>query len=496
MIEVLNKIKKFFLNDKFYCTKLISAFIISQPIIDVLTFFMKEKFELNMTIGILIRALFLVYITMYMFFKDNKHKRSNYIYIFSLGICFLINIVINYIFKDSYSFSNEIKNIIKIIYFPLTLLFFIRYNQNSNKEDKLSTKILCINALIISGAMILSKLTGTQICSYGQTLNCARGSSGWFYSANELGSLLIVLFAVVLYELYNSNFSFNNMIITLLLIYTILTIGTKASYLGFALILIASLLFYIVKLFFKRKEHNKRAILMSLILILMSYLLTPSLPVCYNNYKLFLNYNIYCKVPVEITEKDENNNEIPDNIGGDKEDNSSQNSNDKPVKDDIENKYEEIKNEAEKEYENNNNISKDEAEEIVLNGRDDYLRINSKIFNESSILRKMFGIGYQNHKYNDEVINHIVERDYHDLLFQYGYLGFVLMLMPLFYLMISVLLNIIRKPKKILEDKNLILISIAICLAGAYISGHTLFAPAVSIYISYLLGILFVQIKE
>lgn len=507
MIEVFKRIKKLFLSDKIYSTKLISAFIIAQPIIDILTFFMKEYFGLNVTLGILIRALFLVYIILYMFFKDEKHKKNNYIYIFSLGIFFVMNIVINYIFKDSYSFSNEIKNIIKIVYFPLTLLFFIRYNQNSDKENKLSIKIFCINALIISGAMILSKLTGTQLCSYGQTLNCAKGSSGWFYSANELGSLLIVLFAVVLYEFYKSNFSFNNMIVIILLIYTILTIGTKASFLGFVLILVATLVFYIVKIVFKRKEHNKRAILMSLVLVLMSYLLIPSMPVCYNNYKLFLNYDIYCKVPVEVTRKPEkeesSNNQTSDNTIVD---NSEQNGNDKPndskpnvskpSKDDVEINYENIKNEAEKEYANVDNISKEETEEIVLNGRDDYLRVNSKIFNESSTLRKIFGIGYQNHKYKDTIINHIVERDYHDLLFQYGYLGFVLVLVPLFYLMISVLLSFLRKPKKILEEKNLILISIAICLAGAFISGHTLFAPAVSIYISYLLGVLFVQPKE
>ena len=77
------------------------------------------------------------------------------------------------------------------------------YNEKS--KEKLSYKILIINGLIISSSILIAKLTGSEVCTYGDSINCIEGYSGWFYSANELGVILVLLFGVTLYDFYKTN---------------------------------------------------------------------------------------------------------------------------------------------------------------------------------------------------------------------------------------------------------------------------------------------------
>ena len=53
----------------------------------------------------------------------------------------------------------------------------------------------------------------------------------------------------------------------------------------------------------------------------------------------------------------------------------------------------------------------------------------------------------------------------------------------------KIVIFMFKDVKRILYYKNIILFGIIIVLFGAHISGHTLFAPAVTTYIAYILGI-------
>ena len=106
-----------------------------------------------------------------------------------------------------------------------------------------------------------------------------------------------------------------------------------------------------------------------------------------------------------------------------------------------------------------------------------------------SLIEKMFGMGYSGYakNNNDKIV--ITERDYYDMLFEYGYVGILVIMTPLILAFINILLFVLKNIKSILYNKNIMIFAVLIVLAGAHISGHTLFAPAVTTYIAYMIGI-------
>ena len=185
--------------EKIYTKKIISIIIVLQPIIDILTFFMKEYANMDVTVGVVIRTLFLLYALIYIIFSEKITKnKKNLLSLIVLSIVFLINILITALNKTFV--ISDVKNIMKVCYLPIILIFFLMYNEKS--KEKLSYKILIINGLIISSSILIAKLTGSEVCTYGDSINCIEGYSGWFYSANELGVILVLLFGVTLYDFY------------------------------------------------------------------------------------------------------------------------------------------------------------------------------------------------------------------------------------------------------------------------------------------------------
>ena len=64
--------------EKIYTKKIISIIIVLQPIIDILTFFMKEYANMDVTVGVVIRTLFLLYALIYIIFSEKitKNKKN------------------------------------------------------------------------------------------------------------------------------------------------------------------------------------------------------------------------------------------------------------------------------------------------------------------------------------------------------------------------------------------------------------------------------------
>lgn len=442
--------------DKMYNKKIVNIMIIIQPIIDILTFFMKEYAEIDITIGIVARTIFLIYSLFYIIFSEKISKnRPNLLYLVFLAIAFSANMIISV--NKTYIIA-DIKNIIKIVYLPIMIIFFLMYNKKS--KEKLSTNILLINGIIISCTVLISKLTSSQICTYGNSINCIMGYTGWFYSANEYGMILVMLFALALYEFYKSNFSIMSLISVIMLFYCALCLGTKASFVGVASILIMVLIFQTIRTIAFRSKNQLIAFTISLLFVIFTYILTPSLPVCYNNYDLFRSYNMYCKIPVDKLNFNKKGND------------------------------EEINKELEEIYKNSKeNISEEEKTKIILNGRDRYLESKKDKIKETTISEKIFGMGYSGYGTDNNGKIIITERDYYDLIFEYGYFGFIIVLMPVIYCLFKIVIFMFKDVKRILYYKNIILFGIIIVLFGAHISGHTLFAPAVTTYIAYILGI-------
>src|SRR5699024_7025515 len=92
--------------------------------------------------------------------------------------------------------------------------------------------------------------------------------------------------------------------------------------------------------------------------------------------------------------------------------------------------------------------------------------------------RQLVGLGYGG---NYEVAPKLIEMDFFDLLFSYGYIGFFILIIPfirVIYQSFSVENGII---------KFTLQLTIFLILGISFLAGHVLFAPSVMTYFSLLL---------
>ncbi len=179
---------------KKHMLNIIIIFLIAQPLLDLVTSLMVRFTDVHITIGIVIRALFLVALVIYYVFAfKSKHKKKVLVYlgvVFIYVICFLAIVIFQ---KGSGSLFAEVKSLFKTFYFPIILicLFDILY---TNREH-INTKYITITALIYFVLILLPYITGTGFLSYRAY---KPGIAGWFYAANEVGTILGLLFLAIL----------------------------------------------------------------------------------------------------------------------------------------------------------------------------------------------------------------------------------------------------------------------------------------------------------
>src|SRR5699024_5169954 len=114
----------------------------------------------------------------------------------------------------------------------------------------------------------------------------------------------------------------------------------------------------------------------------------------------------------------------------------------------------------------------------VLSSRDIYFYATYEDFKQSSTVRKLFGIGYAGNYVTEPKL---IEMDFFDLFFSYGYIGSLLLIIPLVIL--------VRKLFVLNSSITYILLQLTLLLSVgiAFLAGHVLFAPAVMTYVTILL---------
>ena len=123
------------------------------------------------------------------------------------------------------------------------------------------------------------------------------------------------------------------------------------------------------------------------------------------------------------------------------------------------------------------------------------MKVNTLMYKNSSIFSKLYGLVYSDKTYNGIHYEKLVERDFHDLLFQYGIIAFVLeLILPLYLIFKIIKKNILSR--KLIIDEEVFVLTIGICLVllGSYLAGHFLFSPAVSIYVAYSIALLYKKV--
>jgi len=408
--------------------KIITIFLIIQPIIDVIAALTLNYLHINLTLSSIIRLLFLLLCIYYLLILNKtENKKKNKIIILLITtyiICFSLTTIIS---KDINALTYELKNTINTFYLPIILISLI----DMFKQYKIKIKLKHISYiyLIYITLIVIPNITHTGFNSYWHS---KLGTTGWFISANAIGNILSILLPIIILYIIDSN---KNKIINIILIlstlYVFATMGTKVPVLSLGICTITTLLYYIIKWIKNKKYKNITiSIVTTTILLITSIILLPKTSF-YKNiqiHKNYLGFNNYLEVLTN---------------------------------------YELI-------------------DHFIFSQRLTFLNNTHNNYKQSNILEKTFGIGYIENYAKDNVSTKTIEIDYFDILYRNGIIGFILY----FSILLPIIIKTIKKTKtknlKNIEFKTCILLILLLSL----FSGHVLITPAVSIFVSLIITII------
>ncbi len=425
MKKIINKLKVFY---EKYQRKILFSFILSQPLLDVFTALSVKMFDSYITIGLIVRFIFLIYSLIYLFFiNETKYKKESIIYTISILLYLVIFALVIIVQKDFYALSYEMKNAVNTFYFPIVLVALL--NMFKQYKTDFNLKNFTIIYLIYLIFIIIPNLTNTSFLSY---YHSKEGHIGWFLSANAVGSILSILLPIIIFNFTRDK---KNIILKVLFllgtVYVFFSIGTKVPILSLLIIVVSLFIYYFIKFILKR-NFTKLIILCFVIIVgtISSIIIVPKTPF-YKNleiHKEFLGIDSYLEVFTDC--------ELLDHF--------------------------------------------------IFSQRLTFLKNTSDNYVKSNPVEKIFGIGYiENYKQENESLK-TIEMDYFEVFYRHGIIGFII-----FYsLFFRFIYDTIKKIIDNFNFYNYMsLISIILILFLALFSGHILVASAVSIFVSLLISI-------
>ena len=119
-------------------------------------------------------------------------------------------------------------------------------------------------------------------------------------------------------------------------------------------------------------------------------------------------------------------------------------------------------------------------------------------YGNASLIQKLFGMGYHFETVDGDVFIQHIEMDFVALFINYGILGLLIHVTVLGIFAVICIKRFFKKIKNILcmENEITYIYSILITLFVALLAGHTLVAPAVSIYLAVAIVNLYSQLAN
>ncbi len=258
--------------------KIITIFLIIQPILDVFSTLKNIYLISFFEIGTIIRMLFMMFIVYYVIFISNsKYKKLSIIYFISIFIFFILYSINVYINMNDMFY--ELRTLIKNLYFPTLLVGFINILPNIN--EKYFIKMMYIYTSIL----IITQLIGLGIPAYDYEETKKIGYIGLFYSGNEISGILTILMPFSFSYIFSNNINIKKIILFIEIIVATFLIGTKTMILAFMLLIFITLIIKLIKLFKEKKCKALISILSSFVLLIVSVIIIfPYTPI-YNNLK-------------------------------------------------------------------------------------------------------------------------------------------------------------------------------------------------------------------
>ena len=423
-------------------TSWVYLFLIALPIIDLFSSLTTRIFPNAMTIGMIVKGFTIILSFVYVFFlSTSKYKKvSKYYY-----LLLLLYIFFYFIFKsDLLSFNyigSELKYIFKFSYFPVMFFSLLNYYDENGFDKKTISKVFFISICIYIVLIILPTLLDLNFKSYLNTNYY--GSIGWFYSANEISTILLLLYPIIYSKIYDNKLLV--VILFILSLYMISLIGTKVTLFG---IIIISFL-EIILISFKSKKivsiNNGLVILMFIITVVFMF----------NNYSTLNLKSSLSEIEV---------NEI--------------------VK---------IENELNEYYQNDSTFIKlKEIGSKLLSDRDVFALNTLHIFKINYRYDYLwFGMGYSSTlRVESYSVEKLIEIDFLDIFFHMGIMALLIIIFPYVYILKILISKLKKKEISFSVDIFFYIMMLLLTIGISSTAGHVYMAPAVSIYIDLYLIIL------
>ncbi len=439
----------------------IYLFIIASPILDNVTYLMREIMQLNVSFSTILKPLIMgliyLFFIAYLFFVK-KQKPIYLIPMFIVVIYAGVHILItkNAFFSFSYStFSEEVKRMIQIIYVMLVICNFVilyRNKEDFNFHSDQLIKVLAISGMIYYVFYFASLITGTSALSYSNDTNL--GYQGWLVPShliNHIGSLLIPL--VWLQYKKEKNKIWLGMF-TLMCILCFGFIGTKSGTFSIYIILALLILFELIRAVFSF-EKKILYILSFLVIFLCGTIFAYRYTYTYQN--IYVMRNDLEQSEGMLSEKVTN---IIDSVEG----GSSVN-----IADPARMKYyktveKSLVNLEKVTYENGLAGADNRTNELIY---------NSYLFRNLGWKHQIFGVGFCNQP------NHLyMENDVYSMLFNYGIIPFVLVYLPFLlifaFVLIKIFIQFVKAKLQFFEEEYMLLIAMSLFIFLTYTTGYLL----------------------
>lgn len=258
--------------------KIISIFILLQPVLDLITGICLHEFNFNLTLGIIIRMLFLFFVIYSSLFIYKKKNLFIYYLAFTIySLCYLISL------GNSNLFFGEIQGLLRVFYFPLLLISFYELKD----EIRISKKTLFMTLSLYLIFIFIPILLNSGFKSYQITKS---GTLGYYNSANEISGIISILTPIIFIIFNDKSNPLFKTIYTILYLIVIVTIGTKTPLLSLLITVGMTFIWIIVKSIQDKKY--KRVLQAFALIVGICFCLIVIIPKTnfYKNIKVHLDY--------------------------------------------------------------------------------------------------------------------------------------------------------------------------------------------------------------
>lgn len=418
---------------------LVYILIILMPFIDLLSSLSKRIMPNMLSAGTILKGLIIVTCLFYvLLLSKSKYRRISILYFLIIFAYFILYFVFKLDLLTKNIFVQELNYLFKFIYFPVVLFGLLNYFDTTSFEKQKINKIMICSFIFYITIIIVPTLLNINFNSY-TNINYF-GSIGWFYSANEVSTILLLMFPFV-YTLLE-----NNKILTIIIffqgLYAISLVGTKVTLFG---IIIITFLIFICGILKNKKVCLNNFIMLVMCLVTILFMI--------NNYSAINMKNSL------------SNDEIKE--------------------------IETISKELDEYYQDNRFLANfKKIGEKLLSSRDVYALDTYRVFSSNyKAGYYSLGMGFTNtNRINNIRVEKLIEIDFLDIFFHMGFLAILLISFPFLYL----LFYMIKHKSKDKVERFFFIMVILMTLGISSTAGHTLIAPAVSLY----LGIYFIYLFD